>query len=293
MKGLPGCGKSTRAEEIAKTSGNAIRLTKDLIREMLHFNIPNKPGYKFKGKQEGEVIDAERFLAKHFLSRNKNVIIDDTNLNPHTMQGWIYWANGLNVKHQVIDMTDVDVMTCIIRDNEREKNGKRFVGGTVIKNMAIQWGLIGFDKDSVVLCDIDGTIADITHRRKYVLGDKKDWKGFYSEMDKDAVRKDISKQIIDLYNQGKTIIYVSGRPDTYRDLTIDWLQKNFMSFGFTIIMRPGNDSREDSIIKKEILDRYFPDKSVIHKVFDDRPRVIRMWKENGLDVVDVGDGVEF
>jgi hypothetical protein len=27
--------------------------------------------------------------------------------------------------------------------------------------------------------------------------------------------------------------------------------------------------------------------------FDDRPAVVRMWKENGLIVADVGNGVEF
>ena len=34
-------------------------------------------------------------------------------------------------------------------------------------------------------------------------------------------------------------------------------------------------------------------KENIFMVFDDRPSVIRMWRENGVKVVDVGDGVEF
>ena len=47
-------------------------------------------------------------------------------------------------------------------------------------------------------------------------------------------------------------------------------------------MRAGQDRREDSIIKKEILDKM--PKAKIELVLDDRPRVIRMWRDNGLEV---------
>jgi hypothetical protein len=46
-------------------------------------------------------------------------------------------------------------------------------------------------------------------------------------------------------------------------------------------------------VKNQMLDTYFPDKNVIRAVIDDRPSVIRMWRENGLDVIDVGKGIEF
>ena len=58
-------------------------------------------------------------------------------------------------------------------------------------------------------------------------------------------------------------------------------------------MRRGTDKRPDTEVKKQILDTYFPDKSVIHTVIDDRPSVIRMWREQGLKVIDVGEGIEF
>ena len=32
----------------------------------------------------------------------------------------------------------------------------------------------------VAIFDVDGTLMDIDHRRKYVEGDKKDWKSFLS-----------------------------------------------------------------------------------------------------------------
>jgi predicted kinase len=294
MRGLPGSGKTTKAEEICKKSGNTtIRLNKDLLREMLHFTDPNKPGYKFNYRQEDEVRQAQKNLAEYFLGHRKNVIIDDTNLNPTTLANWKEFAKVHNAMCEVVDLTDVTWQECVIRDQHRMEEGQRYVGSTVIKNMAIESGLIKFEPDSVVICDIDGTIADTTKRQHFLTGEKKDWKSFFANIDQDELRRDIAERIIELYNSGKTIIYMSGRPDIYKGQTIRWLSEKFMSFGLTLIMRGGNDSREDSIVKEEILNRYFPDKSVIHCVFDDRPRVIRMWRKNGLEVNDVGNGVEF
>lgn len=173
MKGLPGCGKSTKAQEIFKANGNCVRLNKDLIREMLHFNQPHKPNYVFKGRQEDEVRKAQRELAIYFIKQNKNVIIDDTNLNPKTLNSWVELARQSGISYEVVDMTDVDVITCVMRDNERMAKGERFVGGIVIKNMAIQWGLVTFKPDNVVICDIDGTLADNKHRNHFVANGKK------------------------------------------------------------------------------------------------------------------------
>lgn len=282
MKGLPGCGKSTASEKIVKEAGNTIRINKDLIRTMLHFD-------KFTGPNEAKTRDAARALATTFLEQNVNVIIDDTNLNAGTMQSWKDLAKELGASWRVVDMTNVPVEECVERDRDRVKH----VGGTVIKCMAIQNGLVPFDTDSVVLCDLDGTLSDTTHRLHYVKGENKDWKSFFSGIGEDPVRKEVSSKIIDEYNRGKTIIYVTARPEQYRKATLEWLDKNNLSFAYTVIMRRDGDMRPDTEVKQGFLDVYFPDKTVINKIYDDRPAVIRMWRENGLEVEDVGNGVDF
>ena len=57
-------------------------------------------------------------------------------------------------------------------------------------------------------------------------------------------------------------------------------------------MRPSNNSRPDHEVKAKIFDDYLSGMK-IKLVIDDRPSVIRMWKEKGLEVLDVGDGHEF
>lgn len=285
MKGLPGSGKSTRARELMEQHGNFVRINKDLLRTMLHFDV-------FSGKKEEQTRDAAREIAKFFLTKNNmNVIIDDTNLNPGTMQSWKDLAKECDARVEVVDMTDVSVRSCIFWDTQREK----IVGETVIKNMAMRYGLIKYTPQSVVLCDLDGTIADITHRLHYIKAPdgKKDWKGFFSGIPLDTVRQDVREILLDFYNKGHTIIFLSARPDTYKKETLMWLEKNCLTFAFTLIMREARDKRPDTEVKKDMLDRYFPDRSVIHTIIDDRPSVIRMWREEGLSVMDVGEGKEF
>lgn len=280
LSGLPASGKSTRAKEIV-AQGNWIRVNRDLLRTMLHFD-------KWTGKNEEMTTLIEMGIARRALLLNKNVVVDDCNLNPKNKEMWAEVARESEASFST-ERIDTGWMECVMRDKDRPNA----VGSIVIKNMAIQYGLETFKPDSIVICDIDGTLADCEHRKHWLKGEKKDWKGFFSEMHKDTVRKEVATKIIDLYNKGKGIIFVSARPEGYRDITLKWLEENGLGFGFTILMRRDGDSRPDTEVKQQILSTFFKDKSVIHKVIDDRPSVIRMWRANGLEVEDVGKGEEF
>lgn len=279
MQGLPASGKSTKAKELIEAYGNYVRVNRDLLRRMLHFG-------KWSGKNEGVVIAAEKALVKALLEKKNNVIVDDTNLGK-TATMWEEYATELGVKSEIIHM-DTSIEECIERDRIREDR----VGFDVIINMARRSGLYTF-KNKEVICDVDGTLADLTHRLHYVKvseGEKKDWKAFFGALNGDGPRQEVIDEVNEL---AKThdIIIVSGRPDSYKQETINWLNRYGVSFK-TIIMRRSDDKRPDDEVKQDILDGYF-DKSKIELVIDDRPRVIRMWETNGLKVKDVGQGVEF
>lgn len=279
LKGLPASGKSTKAKEILEASGNAVRLNKDLLRTMLHFD-------RWTGLNEGVTKDMEKVLAIELLERDKVVIIDDTNLNEGTLDSWKALAGD---KHtfEVIEM-EADWKECLMRDRAREKR----VGDHVIIGMARQYGLYDYEKPDVIV-DIDGTIANIEHRLHFVKQEPKDWKGFFGAMDKDTPREDVLQLVNDLESKGLNICYVSGRPDEYREVTEQWLQENGAKWYYhTLFMRKAGDRRPDTEVKQEILNKYFR-KDKIELVIDDRPSVIRMWQANGLPVMDVGNGVEF
>lgn len=277
-------------------------MNRDHLREMMFFSDHN-------GKREGDVISAEIELAKLILSMGKNVIVDDCNLGKKHEDMWRGFIDGQKLLTGSdigfeIQKVETPIEECVERDSKRT----RTVGRSVIYGMALQYGL--YKPQKAVLCDLDGTLCDIDHRLPFVkhrgcdqyikddskcaCGWKKDWKAFFYNLPEDAIRMEVLDQLKQLSAEGHEIFYISARPELYRDGTEEWLGKWAKGVPYkALIMRGKNDNREDSIVKREILNKYFPDKSVITKVFDDRPRVIRMWREEGLEVVDCGTGVEF
>lgn len=278
MRGLPASGKSTKAKELAEEIGNAVRVNRDLLRTMIHFGT-------WSGKNERFIKMAERAIASMFLDENLVVIVDDTNLHPGTVESWKQFAKENKHEFEIFNV-DTDYIECIDRDSLREDS----VGRNVIVKMARQYGMYPFDKREII-CDIDGTLCNIDHRLHYVRGEQKDWDSFFHAMKDDEPRPEIIDILCDKAAEGYRILLVSGRPEEYRGLTQRWL----FNFGVPytdLFMRPKGDHRPDTEIKQEILDRYFK-KELIDLVIDDRPSVIRMWRENGLEVMDVGNGVEF
>ena len=141
-----------------------------------------------------------------------------------------------------------------------------------------------------VLFDIDGTLADISHRRHYVLGNQKDWGAFFKHMGDDKP----NTPIVDLYNALKAsgrydLIIVSARPGDSRAITEQWLVWNGIEFD-RLIMRPAGDFRPDTDIKKEILEGLREEGREIAFVVDDRDCVVDMWRENGITCLQCAPG---
>ena len=283
LQGLPGSGKSTKCFELLAEYGNAVRINRDSLRDMLHGGLP------WSGPKERITKDVARTLAKHLLADGKigALLIDDTNLHPGTVESWRSLAQECGTKFEILRL-DTSLEECLRRDALRETR----VGRHVIIGMAMQFGLYPQPQKGFVLVDLDGTMADITHRLHYVQQEPKDWTGFFSAMPDDTPRTEVVEMVRTLKLLGHQIIFVSGRPDTYRAHTELWLSQVFPHYT-TLFMRRGGDHRPDTVVKEEMLKTYFPDPSLIFKVIDDRKSVIEMWRKHGLDVEDVGDGTDF
>lgn len=146
---------------------------------------------------------------------------------------------------------------------------------------------------------MDGTLSDVSHRKHFVEGDKKDWDSFYKNMGADKPRKDVIKHVREFIkdNEIEEVFVITSRREFARAETFEWINKNVPESISDIIgevyMRGQEDMRPDIEVKKEIYNSVFKDKFDIVAVFEDRPRIIRMYQELGLNVIDVGGGVEF
>jgi uncharacterized HAD superfamily protein len=130
-----------------------------------------------------------------------------------------------------------------------------------------------------VIFDIDGTLADCTHRLHYIQGEQKRYNTFYNAMDKDMRIKPIASLAMDL-SRSTRIIMATGRPESHRDMTLAWLEANNIPC-HDLYMRRVGDFRPDYVVKKEMLDaikRHYP----VDFAIDDSPAVIEMFNSNGV-----------
>lgn len=141
----------------------------------------------------------------------------------------------------------------------------------------------------VILFDVDGTLADCTHRQHHVQQGKKRWDLFNKTMHEDKPHGDIIFLAQLFYAQGHTVIICSGRGTEFQDVTTKWLNDHGVQF-HDIYMRPIKDSRRDDIIKAELLEHIRADHGEPFMVFDDRQQVVDMWRREGVRCLQVQPG---
>jgi hypothetical protein len=142
------------------------------------------------------------------------------------------------------------------------------------------------------ICDIDGTIADNQHRQWILTEPGKpqpNWELFFNLMGEDSPVPHMQKLLWDLHRAKAKIVYVTGRPEPYRQLTHRWLIKHNFPIG-EMYMRPKGDHRPDHIVKKELYDAYLVNERKPIMIFDDRNTVVKMWREMGLPCAQVVEG---
>lgn len=157
-----------------------------------------------------------------------------------------------------------------------------------------------------VIFDIDGTLANNDHRRKYLEGDKPDW-GSYNHPDnmiQDLPNMPVLNLLVALMeatdiltNEPKyRIIFVTGRMESSRWITMKWILDNMpiVRNGAAkvekILMRKEGDYRADHIVKEEILKQLLDDGHDIAFTVDDRKQVVDMWRRNNITCLQVAEG---
>lgn len=178
-----------------------------------------------------------------------------------------------------------------------------------------------------IVVDIDGTLADIAHRRHYVASKPKNWKAFERAMHLDGLNADVAwvvrsmwlndqprdgwrnedgYKVRDLLDRPR-IILASGRGEQSRGVTKKWLNQNFIFpelpddsedvytdyplFTYhRLYMRAKGDNRSDVIVKEEILTAMRLDGFNPTIAVDDRDGVVEMWRRNGLRCLQVAPG---
>ena len=142
----------------------------------------------------------------------------------------------------------------------------------------------------VIVFDIDGTLANITHRRHWVATKPKNWAAFNAGMANDTVYEDIRWMLMKLRRTpGSQTILCSGRGDETRAVTEKWLSDNRIPFD-ALFMRRAGDYRQDSIVKVELLAQIRQWHGEPWMWFDDRNQVVDAIRAQGVRVLQVSEG---
>ena len=159
------------------------------------------------------------------------------------------------------------------------------------------------DARPLYIFDLDGTLALIEHRRHLVERerDKQDWAGFYAACVDDDPNQPVIDTMERLRRAGADVWIFSGRSDEVRMQTVDWLCRHtsFMHSDFdsafgtqdVLTMRAEGDYTPDDVLKRQWLDGMLvDDRRRLVAAFDDRDRVVKMWRDAGVTCFQVAPG---
>ena len=169
-----------------------------------------------------------------------------------------------------------------------------------------------------IVFDLDGTLADGTHREHFITGKNHDWDAYFEACDGDTLIWPVINTFIALHegigrNCHRHIIEIwSGRHEgenkSVRRKTVQWL---YDALGMSIAgirengphpdffysdpildlrMRPYKDYTPDQDLKKAWLDAARAQGREPHLVFDDRQKVVDMWRAEGIPCFQVAPG---
>ena len=178
----------------------------------------------------------------------------------------------------------------------------------------------------VILFDLDGVIADWSHRLPYIQLNKldadtpidlspandpkpyADWDAFYAAMPDDP----IIEAGATLYNLLATqclvlghairekqieadtpfIDLISCRPEKMRQVTLDWLNKNELIMPRNLHLRADNDDRPHWRIKLDMYEQFYEGRETVLVVFEDNAETIAAFRGMGITCYQVCDGIE-
>lgn len=139
-----------------------------------------------------------------------------------------------------------------------------------------------------IIFDIDGTLADVSHRVHHLDGEK-DWKSFHGAMFDDPPVPAVAALARTMHKAARAglgidaVLIVTARHDdpAYEQMTREWLELHDIPYD-KLYMRRDADTRRDHLVKADILQTILDDGYEPILAVDDRPEVVRMWRDHGI-----------
>lgn len=135
----------------------------------------------------------------------------------------------------------------------------------------------------ILICDIDGVIANLEHRLHWIETNPPNWDAFFDACDGDLPMAPVIRFLQSVESIFE-IAYITGRPWRIRQKTVDWFARTGVPWaeGRMLAMRANGDFRPDHIVKWELFMRWCPDPLRVYAILEDRDQVVGMWRNQGF-----------
>lgn len=287
LRGLPASGKTSWAKSWVTQAPGRVRVNRDDLRVMLY----GRPFLEHDG--ERLVTEVERGIARDALRAGWDVVVDDMNLRPRYVREWQRFARAHRADWEIYEL-EIPLDESVRRDEVRGSK----VGVDAIRGMS-RWLVKGAlapvpTEDEPArpaaykpnaglpdawIVDIDGTLAlNTSGRSPYDL----------DRVGEDTLNEPVADVVYALARVGYRVVFCSGREETSRAATEEWIRTHLDVRG-PLYMRSAGDRRKDHVVKRELLDEIGRSYAV-RGVLDDRQQVVDMWRAAGLTCLQVAEG---
>lgn len=133
-----------------------------------------------------------------------------------------------------------------------------------------------------IIFDLDGTIANISRRVHFVRGGRKDWDSFFAACVDDVPNWPVVRALQAHLAAGHHVEIWSARSDIVKRQTEEWLAcEAGIAPALLTHMRSAGDNTPDVVLKRYWLNQLHESERP-DIVYDDRQRVVDMWREEGI-----------
>lgn len=295
--GLPSSGKSTLAQAVM--TDNTVIIERDIERESIGGGS-RQEFYRLSRESDGvyeNAVTQECYLQMRKAAKSKkDIIVADTNTNRFNRYQLYRTLFDLGFTIQPVLM-QVSTEICLERNREREPDHQ--VPDHVIRRMS---DALEKDRELImaentvlntiydtparsgdIVFDIDGTLAQMHNRGPF------EW----HKVINDQPRKNVVHLCKCYIDDGRNVVFFSGRDGVSFNDTLEWLRK-WISIKLDeshLYMRKAGDSRVDWVVKGEIMIDYVNERGLPPSLcIDDRQQVIDIWRNMSIEAWQVDAG---
>jgi predicted kinase len=296
LQGISGSGKTTYAKRwVEEDPLHRVRLNYDDIRCML--------GKYWVPEREPLMLGIFKSALLQSMDRGYDIIVDNmSNLNPkhqeeyfNTVEDWNNHTTKYLYKIE-FKLINTPVEICIERDSKRQipigekvirqqwRKYRDYIIQQSVKEMLDHQVKENSKLPHCIIVDMDATLCFNTSGRP-----------FYGPGTAEKIINDIPNiNVVDLVKAyceqyGCDLIVITGRDDSCREPTLEWLGK-YGLYPKLLLMRSTRDYSKGDECKKKLYEEHIKDKYNVDLVFEDSSKVVKMYRDLGLTVLQPNEG---